>query len=571
MGFKQRLRAITGKDITHFTSAMLVGFLISFGAVLIRLLTGSSLFSAIFWEAWQILDQAKFMRPRHQLVLLVLLTVTIVLPVLAYRFRQHPKAKLIRLSALCLLTYALCETAQYQLMNALFYEDVFNTVPFMLGCAILTSSLVLALADAKLIDEIITPLLNSSTKSFRGVVRKEKIPAMAQLPTFIILGLFLMVPNLAPLAGLLPYPPELDRSEFGGSLGVYETDEINVELQIPQNTFDVMADYEQEMDWKMRFYLPDLVSKGVTNATIPVAFFFHGFLEYEPDQFLDMVQSLTSRGTICVYIHYPSVFVLPEDVEIVENQGGENWPQMGYRFQTIIPAMQRAHSILSGQTEAEVLTSIDESIGSNTPSFDHLWLGGMSLGGGMMTTIASFASAQSWGDSTFIVDAEVPAVHSTIPEYFGDLSQLPDHTIINVVNADEDNVVPRCAGKWLFERFATRDGAGMLDENQTHYILVNSDRRGFPRLVATHYLSASAVRDQLADHSVFKRFDAMGAYIFATANSDQNTAATALPYFTDPAVIADLGDWSDGIPVKMADVSSDPLGIRAGQPELSCV
>ena len=572
MSLKSRLRNIAGHDATPFVGAFTLGFLISFGAVILRLLSGRSLFSAMFYEAWQILDQAKFMRPIHELTLFVLLVLTVLLPVAAYKFRHHAGAKSMRIAACILLAYSIGETLQFLLMNMLFYQGVFNTVPFMLGTLLLTSSLVLSLADGELVDEVLRPLLRSRFKSIRQHLKRRKLAAFAQLPVFILAGLMLMLPNIAPLAGLLASPPEITSGEYGSSLGPFETFELSIDQDIPTTTFDVMGDDEKEMDWVMRFYLPDLAAAKVSYSTVPVAFFFHGFLEYEPTQFLDMVHALTSRGTMVIYIHYPSALVIPdsEQVEIVESRGAENWPQMGYRFQMIIPSMLRAHSILMDLSEPGVSTPIMAHLGDNTISFDHLWLGGMSLGGGMLTTVASVALDQGWGDSTFVVDAEVPAVHSVIPEYFGDLSRLPDHTIINVINADEDSIVPRCAGKWLFERFATRDGAGLLEENQTHYLLVNSDRRGFPRLVATHYLSSNAVRDTLSDHAVFKRFDAMGDYMFAISNSDQVTAADALGYFTDPALLADMGEWSDGVAVEPTTVSSDPLGVRGGPVDSSC-
>ena len=137
------------------------------------------------------------------------------------------------------------------------------------------------------------------------------------------------------------------------------------------------------------------------------------------------------------------------------------------------------------------------------------------------------------------------------------------------LNADEDHVVPRCSGKWIFERLFTRDGAGKLNDSQAQYILVNSDRRGFPRLVATHYLSANAVHDQLSDQTVFKRFDAQSTFLFAKANFDNDTALNALPYFTDSEKIRDVGKWSNGDMITAPLVTNDPLGIR-GTIELNC-
>ena len=53
------------------------------------------------------------------------------------------------------------------------------------------------------------------------------------------------------------------------------------------------------------------------------------------------------------------------------------------------------------------------------------------------------------------------------------------------------------------------------------------------------------------------------------ANSNMEIANDALPYFTNPDLIKDLGTWSDGEPVISPSVTNDPLGIR-GTTELNC-
>ena len=556
---------IFNRDITLLVTGIIIGFLLSFGMIIYRVLLGSSIYSAMFFEAWQILDIALFIRPIHILFLIFSLLLFVAICIFTYfipvliseESNQKSTIMITRLIGYIGLTYFIGETLQYNLMNSLFYQGVFNTVPYFLGISIFTFSMIIMLSN-----------FNSNISKFEF---RKNIPSLIQVIIFPIIAMILMVPNLSAMAGILPDPPEISEGEFGNLVEDYQTFEVNYNSIIPSETYDVMTQEEKEKEWLVRIYVPGLAEKGVKNTTVPVAIFMHGFAEYKPDQFMDMVHSITSKGNICIYIHYPSYFDIPDSKRptLVNEKGGENWPEMTYRYKLIIPELSRVENIINNNSEPEIFSQIETHIGENNISFSHLWMGGVSLGAGMLTTLATHAIDNGWGNKTFIIDGEVPSVYSTYPEYYGNLTNLPDHTIINILNADEDHVVPRCSGKWIFERFFTRDGAGMLNESQGHYILINSDRRGFPRLVATHYLSANAVHDALSDFSVFKRFDAQAIYINAMANSNMEIANDALPYFTNPDLIKDLGTWSDGEPVISPSVTNDPLGIR-GTTELNC-
>ena len=56
------------------------------------------------------------------------------------------------------------------------------------------------------------------------------------------------------------------------------------------------------------------------------------------------------------------------------------------------------------------------------------------------------------------------------------MSLLPEHTIVNVVEYEDDNVVERCIGVWEFNRIKTRDGFGDLNESRVKYLKIYSDR-----------------------------------------------------------------------------------------------
>ena len=48
------------RDVTLLVTGIIIGFLLSFGMIIYRVLGGSSIYSAMFFEAWQILDIALF-------------------------------------------------------------------------------------------------------------------------------------------------------------------------------------------------------------------------------------------------------------------------------------------------------------------------------------------------------------------------------------------------------------------------------------------------------------------------------------------------------------------------------
>ena len=51
---------ILNRDITLLVTGIIIGFLLSFGMIIYRVLLGSSIYSAMFFEAWQILDIALY-------------------------------------------------------------------------------------------------------------------------------------------------------------------------------------------------------------------------------------------------------------------------------------------------------------------------------------------------------------------------------------------------------------------------------------------------------------------------------------------------------------------------------
>ncbi len=114
-----------------------------------------------------------------------------------------------------------------------------------------------------------------------------------------------------------------------------------------------------------------------------------------------------------------------------------------------------------------------------------------------------------------------------------------------------------------FDRLKNRDGAGELPADQVTYLKVYSDRRGFPKLISSHYIQASMIRDSLADYAYYKRIDAQATYIVGIANEDLELVELSEPYFkSSTESVRNMGLWSDGVPVNNIEIYTDPVEIN---------
>ena len=97
-----------------------------------------------------------------------------------------------------------------------------------------------------------------------------------------------------------------------------------------------------------------------------------------------------------------------------------------------------------------------------------------------------------------------------------------------------------------------------VDENHTLLIYIPSDRYGFPRLVATHYLPANEAHDTLADWAFYRRIDAQADWVVAQSRGDLNTADFAYANLINTPMLSNMGKWSDGTPVLPLQVYTNP-------------
>jgi len=122
-------------------------------------------------------------------------------------------------------------------------------------------------------------------------------------------------------------------------------------------------------------------------------------------------------------------------------------------------------------------------------------------------------------------------------------TELPEHTIIHLVVAEDDMTVGQCESAYHQQLF------DLTNQNNSLVIYVPSDKYGFPRMIATHYIPANEVHDSLADWSFYRRVDAQADWVVARSRADFNTEDFAYQHLIQGPLLEFMGEWSDGTPV----------------------
>jgi hypothetical protein len=208
--------------------------------------------------------------------------------------------------------------------------------------------------------------------------------------------------------------------------------------------------------------------------------------------------------------------------------------------------------------------SVSAVLGATELNTNHLWIGGHSMGVGTTFYVLSELLGRGFGSQSLVVDLEAPWIHATQEGLTGNMSQLPNHTLVHVVEYEDDIVVEKCIGRWQHARLTARDHIQPLASNQVLFLQVPSDYHGFPRLIASHYLPSGFVRESLADHSYYPRIEAQADFIASSAFGDIASADTAKSWFMNEGEMTDLGSWSNGVAVKPMNIVSSPLELSDG-------
>ena len=254
---------------------------------------------------------------------------------------------------------------------------------------------------------------------------------------------------------------------------------------------------------------------------------------------------------VVAYIQYPTD-VRPEggdDFEPTIVNGTSNWPHHIPRMLSIESALHHLNEIISASPRD---SDINDVLGNLTIMPEHLWIGGHSLGGAYALQALGMVQAMSWGNETLMVDTEMAAARPVQEEWLPEYNNLPENSIVHLVVSEDDMTVGQCNSVHqhaLFEQ---------IGNNQSLLLYIPSDRYGFPRLVATHYLPANEAHDTLADWAFYRRVDAQADWVVAQSRGDLNTADFAYANLVNTGMLTNLGKWSDGVDVLPIQVYTNP-------------
>jgi len=500
---------------------LLSGYLLTSIPILYRLLATGSILSAIWPHAINTLEWTMWAREHVQffpLFFFFLASITYVL--------QRPKIAIIRWVQRSLdisIGALLCMLTLYVLLDVFYLRGAFLLLPTVYSALLLTV----------LIGRFGSPRLHSSDGT--KISRSRTLHIIA-----VFLCSWLLLPGIPASFGFAPSPPETPIIGYGASPGPFLVDVVQIPYELPAEVEQIRGDTETNIDFSIYLYLPILENANVSK--IPLAILLHGFLYPDQDAYSDWIDHLAAKGIAVAFIQYPSD-IWPEGVDDfspTEKEGMSDFMQHTYRNLSISTALDTLDTEILGQSRLESVSTILDDVEIST---SELWIGGHSLGASYSFFVVNYAMEKGWGQHALMIDLESPAPRPSQPNLQPTWTSLPENTIIHSVVTQDDMSVGSCAGAYMHDYFANQAG------NNSVFIEVPSDKYGFPRMVASHYLQTNPAHDALSDWAFYRRIDAQADWLTAESRNDTFTIDWARNYLLDDEMLAPMGKWSDGTPV----------------------
>lgn len=485
----------------RLTSYFLCGVLIGLLEPLILLVMGDDIAGALWPMANRSLEWTFFLREwRTEVFALAIVSVPF-----AY-IRSYNSSGLEKtISALILgVTFGLLLI--FSLLNIAYLRDAFLLLPTIYGFIILCTVLIIGGTPKN-------PFNNDNdTKN-----RTTHI-------LLVLLAVWLIGPGLSAMAGLSPSPPELDFDD-----GKYSVSTTVHEYPMPEEVASIQGDYEEDVTFSVYLTLPE-----GHDGEMPLAIILHGFANPFFKSYVDWVEAISSRGVAVVFVQYPSDVMPPgyDTYELHEEYGMSNHPFHIPRAVAIDAALDFAATIIPQNVNPE-----------------HLMIGGHSLGAGYALLTLDWALERGWGNESLFVDLEAPYARPVQEHLQINLTGLPDEFMAHVAISEDDMSVDDCFGVYH---------QSLLGVNAL-FIEVPSDRYGFPRLVASHYLQATETHDTLADWGFYRRVIHQSDWLVARTEGNLSMADYSASMLVDSEELRHMGEWSDGTDVKELGVWNDAL------------
>ena len=523
-------------DSPSFPSAMIAfGAFIALAESLFLLLQGESIENAIWPQAVRTLSWTFLLR---ESVVLIALFSAVFLACCVYSSIQHHRGhhlkKPIQGIFFSIIGAVFASWIIFVLMDYRYIRGAFLLLPTIYGVLLLGSTLAVRGP----------PGLPDSSQNW-----KEKTTTILHVAT-VFLAAWLVMPGIPALIGIAPSPPLAPTMGYGAEAGPFDRTTLRYTYPLPEEVMAIQGPTEEDIEFSIYLTLPHLPEDPGIEG-VPLAILFHAFNNPSIDSYTDWIDHLSAKGMAVAYIQYPTD-VRPEggdDFEPTIVNGTSDWPHHVPRMLSIESALNRLNEIIASSPRD---TDIDNVLGNLTIMPEHLWIGGHSLGGAYALQALGMVQAMSWGNETLMVDTEMAAARPIQEDWLPEYSNLPENSIVHLVVSEDDMTVGQCNSVHqhaLFEQ---------IGNNQSLLLYIPSDRYGFPRLVATHYLPANEAHDTLADWAFYRRVDAQADWVVAHSRGDLNTADFAYANLVNTGMLTNLGKWSDGVDVLPIQVYTNP-------------
>ena len=480
---------------------VIAGILLALLEPLILLLMGNDLGGAFWPMAKRSLEWTYFLRDNRTLVFAFF-----ILAVPFSYVRSKSAGNLERSIFVVFVGFILGLLGIFSLLNWAYYRDAFLLLPTTYGFLLLCSAL------------IIRGIPENPFSSDVG--RLEKISHIA----VILLSVWLITPGLSSIAGLAPSPPKLQLED-----GHYQVDINSYEYPMPEEVSSIQGDYEEDVVFSIYTVIPN-----DNDGVMPLAILLHGFANPFFESYTDWAEELASRGVAVVYIQYPSDVMPPghDTFELHEEDGMSNHPYHIPRAVAINAALEFMLALLP-----------------NNVNQDYLMVAGHSLGAGYSFLALDWALENNWGSGALFVSLEAPYARPVQEHLQFNTTRLPDNFLAHIAISEDDMSVNECFG--VHHQSLLGDGAVLIE--------VPSDRHGFPRLVASHYLQATEAHDDLADWGFYRRVVSQANWLVASALNDTTNESKWRNELIDSDSLRYMGKWSDGKDVEPLRIWDDAL------------
>ncbi|RPG78557.1 MAG: sulfite exporter TauE/SafE family protein [Euryarchaeota archaeon TMED117] len=516
-------------------TALVLGAVIALSESIYLLLLGEPIQNAIWPQAIRTLAWTFFLR-QHIATITVLSAIILALSIWV-AIRKQKGVQLHPLAIVCLLMLIGAVFASwiiFLLMDIRYIRGAFLLLPTIYGVLLLSAAIAVKGP----------PHLPKREQS-----KTEKTYTALHLCT-IFFAAWLVMPGIPALIGIAPSPPDTPSMGYGAQPGPFDSASIQYPYPIPELVSEIQGPTEDDIEFSVYLHLPQLPSDPGIEG-VPLAILFHAFNNPSIESYSDWIDHLVGKGMVVAYIQYPTD-VRPKEAEtftLVEENGMSNWPHHVPRMHALQSAMDLLQERIDDTTRDDF---VNQTLGELKILPEHLWIGGHSLGGAYSLQALQMALDKQWGNQTLVVDTEMAAARPVQENWLPNYTNLPENTLVHLVVSEDDMTVGQCDSVHHIELF------NMVDDNHTLLIYIPSDRYGFPRLVATHYIPANEAHDTLADWAMYRRIDAQADWVVAHSRGDLNTADFAYANLIDTPMLSNMGKWSDGTPVLPLQVYSNP-------------